>query len=208
MTITRKLLSASIMAHESRIDFLPSIKEKLGDVYVSMDFGRKGMECNIGVWNNCKRAWQNHDPEADYHVVIQDDAIVCGAFYKQALTAIQLAESFSGMMPALSFYYGNRKNKLKAAEEALKTTGFVIGDRPTWGVAICLPVKLIAEMIEYCDRINIPEDDTRIGRFLKHKKIPVYFPIPSLVDHRTGHGSLVDDPGDYRRAAFFIGRQS
>jgi hypothetical protein len=201
------ILSISIMAHESRLEWLGFLDSMLGfGVPTFIDRGKRGDPENIGVWANCKRAWQAYNPNCKYHVVVQDDAIPCVHFERIAQNVIAQACADYKKMPAISFYYGNRKNHLPAAKAALERGNFVIKDRPIWGVAICLPTYLIPEMIAYCDKLTIPEDDTRIGRFLKHKKIPVYFPIPSLVDHRTGHGSLVGDPGDYRRAAYFIDR--
>jgi hypothetical protein len=60
-------------------------------------------------------------------------------------------------------------------------------------------------MIEFCDQLKIPQDDTRIANFLKINGIKVFYPIPSLIDHRSEEKSLVGNalsPG--RRAWYFI----
>jgi hypothetical protein len=54
--------------------------------------------------------------------------------------------------------------------------------------------------------MDVPQDDVRISNFLMRRKIPVYYPLPSLVDHRTGK-SLVGDPGENRVAYKFIDNQ-
>jgi hypothetical protein len=61
-------------------------------------------------------------------------------------------------------------------------------------------------MISNCDRYKTWRDDARIGVYLRSAGIKVYFPIPSLVDHRTDEEapSLVGDPGKFRRAFKFI----
>ncbi|MFA5391718.1 MAG: hypothetical protein WC331_09890, partial [Candidatus Omnitrophota bacterium] len=48
-----KKLSVSIMAHPSREDFFPYLRERLGDVPMAIDRG-------VGIWENCKNAWRLH----------------------------------------------------------------------------------------------------------------------------------------------------
>jgi hypothetical protein len=165
----------------------------LGDVKFSID--RAGQE--IGVWNNCKRAWKMHDPKADFHIVIQDDAIICENFRERAEKILILKKL------AYNFYFGNRQ-KYRATAKAGMKRGYVLSGWTSWGVAICLPTYLIPEMIRYCDKMKTPHDDTRIATFLKHKKIKIYFPMPSLISHRTGENSLVGDPSKGRKAWYFI----
>lgn len=182
------------MAHPKRAEFFPYLSRCLGDVPFSID--NKG----YGVWENCKRAWKMNDKEAEYHVVIQDDAILCKGFVKKAEEFLEKHKP-----QVASFYYGNRMRDLDQARRD-KKKGWTTKRAPTWGVAICIKRELIPEMIEYCDTLFERQDDTRIGKFCKSRGIPVYFPLPSLVDHRTHEEakSLVGDPGQNRRAWFFI----
>lgn len=181
------------MAHPSRAKFFSYLKQKLGDVPFSID------KIGIGVWENRKRATLMYDPAADYHLVLQDDAIICENFKELAEKTIGNNGRY-----VYNFYYGRRGNRKKEASLGLKN-GYVISDKVTWGLAICFPTKLIPEMIAYCDKIKAPQDDHRIGLYLKHKGIKVYFPIPSLIDHRSEEESLVGNalsPG--RKAKYFI----
>lgn len=191
-------LSISIMAHSSRAKYFPYLNRMLGDVKFSID--KAGQE--IGVWNNCKRAWGMYDPTADFHVVIQDDAIICENFKEIAERTIGHGDEY-----AYNFYFGNRQ-KYKGIATAGMEKGFIISNWTSWGVAICLPTKLIPEMIAYCDKMKTLHDDTRIARFLKHKKIKIFFPMPSLVDHRTDEQSLVGDPSRGRKAWYFIDNEN
>jgi uncharacterized protein YlaI len=188
-------MSISVMAHPSREKFFPYLKEKLGDVPFSIDNG-------MGVWKNCKAAWAMHDPTADFHVVIQDDAIICENFKEIAERTISRNEEY-----AYGFYFGNRRNLRKAADEGMKR-GFIISGWSTWGLALCLPTKIIGEMIKVCDRMEGDHDDTKIARFLKHKGIKTFFPMPSLIDHRIGEKSLVKDTAMGRRAWYFIDNEN
>lgn len=210
MIITKnpKLLSISVMAHPSREKFFPYLQEKLGynglfpeTIPFSID------EKSEGVWPNCKKAWMLHDPEAAYHVVVQDDAIVCDKFRERAEQVI--ADAHRRMIGpfAISFYFGRRGNALEEGKSALER-GYATRQSPTWGVAICLPTNHILPMLEYADGFDYPQDDARIARYLRKHNIRTYFPMPSLIDHRTAAetASLVGDPGENRCAYAFIDR--
>ncbi len=186
-----KLLSVSVMAHPSRKDNFEYLSSRLGGAPFSIDEG-------VGIWENCKRAWRLHDPEAEYHVVIQDDAIVCDNFLERAEKKIIEARAITATDPALSFFFGKRQWMKDVGYKGMKV-GRVIGSQLHWGLAVCLPTKYIEEMIAAGDKIHIKQDDARIARFLRAKKIPVFYPMPSLIDHRIGE-SLVGDPGRARSA--------
>lgn len=198
--MSQKILSVSVMAHPSREKYFPYLKARLGDAPFSVDRENKGL------WANCRRAWLLHNPEALFHTVIQDDAIVCDDFQVRAEKAINDASRVMGSNPfAISFYYGNRKDFADEARLGLKQ-GYVVRERPGWGVAICMPTAVIPDLVRECDTFDEPQDDERISRFLHNHKMDIYFPMPSLIDHRTSDEtpSLVGDPGENRCAFAFI----
>jgi hypothetical protein len=170
-------LSISIMMHPSRLEYLPYLEKKLGINPVALDNG-------VGLIQNCKNAWLSHDPTADYHVVIQDDCIVCDHFRELAEMACEKANGL-----AVSFFYSQSKFYNKFKKERAET-GAIIKKGLYGGLAICLPTKLITEMLEFYDKEKYPYDDLRIGRFLLSKKINIYAPFPTLVDHRQHIMSL------------------
>ena len=187
----------SIQAHESRREFFDYLRQKLGDVPFSVDVAG---ERNIGCWQNCKRAWLMYDPTADWHVVIQDDAIICDNFK-------ELAEQFISEHlkenRVFNFYFGDMDGSYKYNLGDGLEKGFFIKQRLSWGVAICLPVKMIKEMIEFCDwYVDIPQDDVRLSKFCWSKRLEVMYPIPSLCDHRQVE-SLVGAVGTGRKAFLF-----
>ncbi len=192
-------LSISVMAHPKRGEFFPYLTENLGDVPFAIDFESKG------EWENAKRAWMMYDKDADWHVVIQDDAIICKDFKQQASEVIKQAKiTLDRDNYVVNFYYGYRRSSEKQASESLQK-GFWVNAYPKWGVAICMQTKYIEQMIKYGDALeeDHTRDDARIGAFIGHMKLPVYFPMPSLIDHRHGE-SLVGDPGEKRSAYKFI----
>lgn len=206
MLITKvpKMLSISVMAHPSREKFFPYLKEKLGDVPFSIDHN------STGVWPNARRAWAMFDPEALFHVVVQDDAIVCDRFRERAEEAIYnafragISDVENGF--AVSFYFGNR-GTLRGIAQAGLERGYCTMNRTPWAVAICLPTAIIPAMLKEAEEYAEPQDDARIGKFVRSRGMRVYFPIPSLIDHRTaaeGTPSIVGDSGQGRRAYKFI----
>jgi len=182
------------MAHPSREKFIPYLRGKLGDVPVSMDSEGKGI-----IWD-CKNSWSMFNPACEFHTVIQDDAIVCENFKERAET-ILTNESKIHKNIAFNWYYGRRVALREEAEIGLKKR-YIFSNRPRWGVAICIPTRLIPEMLEFFDKLNNKQDDERISRFLNHKKMNVYFPMPSLIDHRTEEESLVGNALSGGRKAY------
>jgi len=194
-------LSISVMAHPSREAKFAYLRSRLGeDTPFAVDDGR-------GIIENCLHAWELHDPEASHHVVLQDDSIVCEGFKEKAEAFIdRVHRQYKGGHKAFSFYFGARQALQQLAVAGMKQ-GYVIRRRPYWGVAICLPVPLIPEMIREVRAMtgNEKHDDARIGNYLAQKGIAVFFPMPSLIDHSHGH-SLVGDPGENRHAFAYIDR--
>jgi hypothetical protein len=196
-----KKLSISVMASPSRAEFFPYLKSKLGDVPFAIDTDHRG------AWENCKNAWRLYDPTAEWHVVIQDDAIICDNFQQRAEEVIAKAkEVLKANDYMCSFYYGCRhsKERLKEAASAVER-GYWINRYPKWGVALCMQTKYINEMIKFGDAIKSLKtvDDARIAQFVGSKKMSVFFPMPSIVDHRHGK-SLVGDRGEMRGTYKFI----
>ena len=181
------------MMHPSRKEYLPYLQKKLGNVPVAMDEG-------CGLLQNCKNAWLLHDPTADYHVVIQDDCIVCDDFYIRAIACLDNANGLP-----VSFFYSQSKFFNKFKKERVET-GAIIKKALYGGLAICLPVKLIPAMLAFYDKQTIPFDDHRIGLFCMANKLNIYNPFPCLIDHRQGHMSVFTGMMSQAQAAEYIDR--
>jgi hypothetical protein len=184
-------MSISVMAHPARKEFFDYLKSKLGDVPFSIDEG-KGL-----IWN-CRNAWSMYDPLADYHVVIQDDAIVCDNFMERAQDILKKAQGLP-----VSFFHVSPLSYKKYREQREKT-GAIIQPKLSGGVALCLPVALISSMLEHYDQDKSPFDDERVGRFLLSIKTPLYFPFPSLIDHRIGNRSMMWKSASSHKANEYI----
>lgn len=186
------------MAHPSRKKFFPYLFEKLGNWPLAIDEG-------WGLWENAKRAWRLYDPKADYHLVIQDDALVCRNFGKRALEVLNHSEKVFRGQPHLCNFYYDQMLAANSTNQDADGTEYIIRSRVHWAVAICSPVNQIEKMIQFCDQLEMKEDDEKITQFLKSAGLKVYFPIPSLIDHRTDIPSLVEiNNGVERKAWRFI----
>lgn len=178
------------MAHPKREQYFNYLKRKLGDVPFSIDKG-------WGITENCVRAWKLHNPKAEFHVVIQDDAIVCRNFRERAEALLD------DDTVAYQFFYGNRI-KFDKDRDLWEKQGYVMQDKPRWGVAICLPVRHIDPMLKFFQTLNLPQDDERISRYMQSVGLKIKFPIPSLINHRDSIESLVGNNMRDRRAYYFI----
>ena len=171
-------LSISVMAHPSRENMFSGLRGKLGDVPFSID-------TKNNLVDNCKAAWLLHDHEADFHVVIQDDAIICNNFKQRAEAFISKieAERQETNQPVYCYNFFVKKNYPDEQMAQFHQKGYYVEQRNRGGVAICLPVNQIQSMLDYYDTLTVRHDDERISQWIVKNKFRMCFPIPSLVDH-------------------------
>lgn len=191
-------LSISIMAHPSRKEHVAKLLAALPEeTVVSEDEG-------IGIIANCARSWEMHSPYADYHLVLQDDAILCAHF-------IQQAREFLGSLKepsVVSFYHGGSKRRAPWLNQlATHMRNGRIEAPIRWGPAICIPTKWIPEMLEHFHAGDSRHDDDRIGDWLESKGRKCIYPLPCLIDH-LHTPSLVGHGKGARKAVAFLGNDS
>ena len=70
-------LSASIMAHPDRAPYVDELTDALGR-WVTVHWDQEGPPSGNAdrVWRTARGAWLQHDPAADFHLLLQDDALV------------------------------------------------------------------------------------------------------------------------------------
>ena len=193
-------LSITILHHPSREHLIPYLKEKLGnDIFVCTD-----TENNLV--KNSRKAWMLHDESAGFHLVLDDDVRVCENFRERAEYVLSEYPN-----QVYSFFWGEMELKdrdlLKpspVAQYRYRALKFI-----RWGCAICLRTALIHEMLAFTATVpGFAEDkefDTRVSKYIEHKKIRCYYPIPCLVDHREDEPSLAGNQGMHRRSKYFAG---
>lgn len=159
------------------------------------------------VWRTAKRAWQLHNPEADWHLLLQDDAILTPGLMDTLVGALEHVPPRC----IISLYAGTGRPIpwvwQKLSEQAdVAGASWIVGPRSMWGVALLLPVPVIGEMIAYCDTQHGIPDDMRVGRWARRQRYEAWFPWPCLVDHPDDE-SLVGH-GAGRHALRFVGDAS
>jgi hypothetical protein len=178
-------LSASIMAHPDRAEHVEALLSALDrPVPVSWDDEGKPSGNSDRVWRNARRGWELADPAADFHVLIQDDAMPCA----DLLAGLERGLEFVPADATLSLYLGTSRTvpiRWESMARAADSAGaaWVRSDRVLWGVALCLPVRLIPEMIGWADRKTGMPDDMRVGAWTEQRRGEVWYTWPSLVDH-------------------------
>lgn len=180
-------LSAAIMAHPARsgeVEQLLSSLDRAVPVNWDEDTGPPSGKADR-VWRTARGAWMLADPEADWHAVIQDDAVPCADF----LAGLERALEHVPPDAVVSPYLGTGRNvpiRWEAMARAADSAGasWVRTQKLMWGVCILLPTRLIPEMIERADRRAGIPDDMRVAGWAERTGREVWYPWPSLVDHR------------------------
>jgi hypothetical protein len=178
-------LSASIMAHPDREPEVNELTDRL-DRLAPIYWDNEGPPSGNGdrVWRTARGGWGLADPAADWHVLIQDDAVPCRDF----LAGLERALAFVPQDAVVSPYLGTGRNvpiRWEAMAGAADRAGahWVRSAKLMWGVAIAIPVPLIPAMIEFADRRAGVPDDMRVAGWAERDGHDVWYPWPSLVDH-------------------------
>jgi hypothetical protein len=180
-------LSISVMAHPSRSVFFPYLQEKLGISMSNFSIDQKN-----NLLENSKASWLLHDPEADFHCVVQDDSIVCDNFREKAVAFITEQEEKRTRegrgVQGYNFFLKQDPNR----SPLWSKDGAYVDNVTRGGVAICLPVSHIKPMLIEFDRQRSRHDDDRISEYVKRNGIKMIFPVPSLIGHRCDIPSIAN----------------
>lgn len=197
-------LSCAVMAHPARAAFVEELLGQLDrPVPVVWDTEGPASADLEKQWRNARRTWEAHDPAADWHLLIQDDALVV----PDLLAGLEKALDHVPDQVIVQPYVGTKQPnvalvdaKVAAAEEV--GASWIRMGSLMWGVATAVPVAEIPAMVEWCSRRERRgwADDKRVGRYFRdHRRWPVFYPWPCLVDHRQGP-SICGHDGGGRRA--------
>lgn len=187
----------AVPAREPQAEYLKAILSYMpfSDVSVVYDEAYKGN--HDSEWNNGVASLRAGLGKGDYHVVIQDDALLTPHFYENIEGAIK---NCPGGKALISLYTGKARpfprritDAVKRADEAQAT--WLRHYLLIWGVGIIIPTDHIEPMLDYVADWTEPYD-TRIGIFYSRNRMPVYYTMPCLVDHDDelataipGHGT-------------------
>lgn len=189
-------ISAAIMAHPKRKKQAEALALQLKkypfvSVYISYDSPKAGSHQE--EWDNGTRALRNGVGVADWHVVIQDDAILSPGFYDNLLGAIATVPIKS----LISLYTGTARplgKRVQVAVNKVNDETWLSYWLLLWGVGILLPSSHIEPMLEFVADRTEPYD-TRIGIFYQRNRLPVFYTMPSLVNHDDELGTVIPGHG-------------
>lgn len=199
-------ITLSIMAHPKRMQQACDLYAKLltqGFEVVNITWDRKNDE-----WDTGSRALNfGAITGADWHVVLQDDAILPDNFYTHLVGALEKAPDRT----LISLYTGTvRPYKDRVIEAVRKArhlhASWIKHYMLLWGVGIVLPTVHIEPLLEFVEGFKDEKYDIRVGLFYQRNRLPVFYTAPSLVDHNDSLGSLIanDYAPEPRRAHFLI----
>lgn len=136
-------------------------------------------------WRTARQAWEMAPPDSDWHLVLQDDAWPCVDMLAGLEQALEHVPGDAVVSPYLGKGGITPPRFHTMAAQAERTgASWITSAKLLWGVAICLPTRLIPGMIERADRSTGVTDDMRIAGWAQSRHIPVLYTWPSLVDHR------------------------
>lgn len=187
------IITATVMAHPKRKAAAKALYEQLSKYpfyTTSITWDEKNEE-----WDTGKRALQTGLAAGggEWHVVIQDDALLTPYFYENIESAIRGLPTKS----LFSLYTGTARplgKRVKAAVDRAKDGEWLRAYQLFWGVGIVIPTDHIEPMLEFVENIAL-QYDNKIGEFYCRNGLPVYYCVPSLVDHDDDMGSLIPGHG-------------
>jgi len=191
-------LSVAVMAHPERSDNAEALSAALGGVPISYDPVPTPSKDPRQRWVTGRNAWKMHDPDADWHMVIQDDGVPCADLIEGLEEGLErlgdrgLFSAYSGIPKPGQSHVSQALGHARLKDHTWWSTKSLC-----WGVAICAPVRTIPRMLSWCDhparaQVNY---DKRVGVFYRDVLgWRTWHTTPSLVDHRDGP-SLVGHGG-------------
>ena len=175
--------------------------EKLADILrhypfsdVSVTYDQKAAGTHESEWDNGVACLKAGIGKGDYHVIIQDDAILTPNLYENIEGAINNCPRAKCL---ISLYTGKARPMGKRVEQAVAK---VVDETwldywlLMWGVGIIVPTSHIEHLLESVADRTEPYD-TRIGIFYQRNRLPVYYTMPSLVDHDDELGTAIPGHG-------------
>lgn len=198
------MISVAVMAHRSRehlvLDLVQSID---ADVMVAWD------ERN-NEWDTGRRAIGLYDPTARWHVVLQDDALLCRDLVAGLSAALATRldrpppNAMVGLYVGAVNPYAGRVARMVARADA-EGCGWLRLLQLHWGVGVVLPVPMIPDILSLGDRTHVLEYDRRLSTVARKLRMPIWYTWPSLVDHRAEPSLLRHDRAVPRHAHRFEG---
>jgi hypothetical protein len=183
------------MAHPKRKEAAEALALQL-KAYPFMDVSITWDEKNE-EWDTGYRAIMAGADRGDWHVVLQDDALLTPDFYQNLEGAINSVPE----RVLISLYTGTVKpmrEEVKLAVEKAYYATWLKHYMLFWGVGFVLPTDHIKPLLEFVSEEQFAGTlyDIRVGMFYQRHQLPVFYTMPSLVNHDDDLGSLLEHDVD------------
>lgn len=191
-------VSVAVMAHPRRAGYVDELVDQL-DRPATVVWDQINDRHDTGV-----RSVEAYDPTATHHLVVQDDAVVC----RDLVAGIEQALRYCPPESPLCLYVGRVRPFPREIErlvhDAGDTASWLTMRGIYWGVGIVVPTADIPDLTAWFRGARIENYDRRVSTWYQLHDRTVWYPWPSLVDHR-GDDSLVAGHGAGRYAHRFAG---
>jgi len=177
-----------VVAHGSRVDMATSLANQL-DAAMSIDTG------DLGSNGNHDLAWRMaSEGKQEWSAVVEDDVLLVDNFHGHVEDALNHIPS-PGILSLYAGYPRPAKDRVKKAIDAAVSEGksFIRHNSLLWGLAVIMPSRLVPSMLDMVSRANHLEYDQRFTYWTTRKRIPVYYTVPSLVEHRDEPSLIWND---------------
>lgn len=167
-----------IVGHHKRGEMAVRLAEQL-EAAVSMDYGQLGSNAN----HDRSWYWASTGKE-DWSAVLEDDIELTPNFHQHVLDAIQHVPT-EGVLSLYTGYHQPAKMRVKLASDRAIRDGksFLRSYSLYWGPAVVMPTNLVRQMLSGVTRYNQFEYDQRFTCWTRRDRVPVYYTVPSLVEH-------------------------
>lgn len=190
-------ISIAIMAVPERLEQAKALEQ---EIHAQGGYSRIILDQTRKEWHTGKRALLAYDEEAEWHIVLQDDAIIASNFLENVNRALREVPRRT----LVSFYTGTHRpyriSVQQAVDKAKKMGGsWLTFNTLLWGVGIAIPTEDIPS-IAYA-RSSILAYDRRVGQFYKAIGKSVYYTFPSIVDHNDDMPTTLNHQTNGKRIA-------
>lgn len=202
-------ISVAVMAHKKRKQWTEELIERL-DAPATVVWDKHN-----DVWETGRRSLLAAQ-DSDYHIVVQDDTLIC----KDLVAGVQKLLEFVPEHRPMCLYYGSRKRtseygRMYQQAKSSNSDWLVLKRGLAWGIGLAIPTEHINDIVAFGDKVKLGTGavyDGRVRRWYQEQDIEQWYPIPSLVDHRSaleGDVSLMGRTNSQHRVAFeFIGKDN
>lgn len=190
-------ISVTVMAVPSRklqAEYLAAILRYYPFSDVSITYDLQAAGTHESEWLNGKNSLLAGLGKGDWHVVIQDDAILTPNLYENIEGAIK---NCPGGKALISLYTGRARpfpSRIQEAVNKVKDETWLRHYMLMWGVGLIIPTSHIEPLLDFVAEWGEPYD-TRIGIFYQRNRLPVYYTMPCLVDHDDDLGTAIPGHG-------------